>query len=64
MQNIMPGIFETIVVPEQVVNEIDAGSDAISQQIKEVEWLSVKKVSVDEGIVEWNLGKGETAVIS
>lgn len=64
LQQILPELFDTIVVPGQVIDEIKAGSDALSQEITTFEWISVVNVVLNENILEWNLGKGETAVIS
>jgi predicted nucleic acid-binding protein len=64
LQQILPELFDTIVVPEQVIDEIRAGSDALSKEILIYDWLDIEKVALNENILEWNLGKGETAVIS
>lgn len=64
LEHILPELFDIVVVPDLVINEIKAGTDSLSNKINTVKWLSVIKVVLDENIVEWNLGKGETAVIS
>lgn len=64
LENILPDLFDTIVIPDSVLKEVVAGTDLIAKKIKTVKWLSVKKVVLVEDIIEWNLGKGETAVIS
>jgi predicted nucleic acid-binding protein len=60
----LPDLFDTVVVPDLVIKEIYAGTDSISKKINTVKWLSIKKIVLNENIIEWNLGKGETAVIS
>ncbi len=64
LEYILSDLFDTIVVPDWVINEIKAGTDLVSKKIETVKWLSIKKVVLSENIIEWNLGKGETAVIS
>lgn len=64
LQQILPDLFDTIVVPEQVFDEVRAGSDALSKAITTYNWLDIEHVALNENILEWNLGRGETAVIS
>jgi predicted nucleic acid-binding protein len=63
---VLPELFPDIVVPEAVWHEIVDGShlDMAAQMLPQLDWL--KKVSIDPvpDIVRWDLGMGETAVLS
>lgn len=63
---ILPAMFQEIVIPDAVWNEIilSSHSDKASQMVPDFDWL--KKISVDvvPEIVRWDLGDGETEVLS
>lgn len=59
-------LFSSVVAPNQVIEEIEAGpvDDPARVGLGGAEWVEVKKVTVDNTIAGWNLGKGESGVFS
>lgn len=64
LEHIFPDLFDEIVVPEIVIKEINVGADIVSEKIKNIDWLKIVKVKLNEDVIGWNLGKGESAVLS
>lgn len=62
----LPQLFTEILVPTSVWNEVvTSSSDAASQQLPTVTWARLVEVStVSPAIVAWNLGSGESEVLS
>lgn len=63
---ILPEIFEEIAVPDAVWKEItdSGGSDKASQMIADTRWIKRVSVKPVEDVVRWDLGAGETEVLS
>lgn len=63
---ILPELFSDIVVPNAVWHEIVNGShlDKAAQTVPKLDWLKAKKVTPVPVVVPWDLGLGETEVIS
>ena len=63
---LFPKLFEAIVVPEQVYEELIAGGkgDALESAIPQFHWIVRKKVDISLSVAAWNLGSGESAVFS
>ena len=65
---LLPQLFTEILVPTSVWNEVVTSrtSDAASQQLPTVAWarLVVEVSTVSPAIVAWNLGLGESEVLS
>ena len=63
---ILPALFPEIVVPEAVWQEIVDGSrfDQAAQMLPKLDWLKQVSVSPVTNIVRWDLGPGETEVLS
>ena len=64
---LLPQLFTEILVPTSVWNEVvtSSTSDAASQQLPTVTWARLVEVStVSPAIVAWNLGSGESEVLS
>lgn len=66
MAFILPELFEEILVPEAVWNEIvnSPGVDKAAQMISTTGWLNKTSVSPAPEVVRWDLGSGETEVLS
>lgn len=63
---ILPALFPEIVVPEAVWQEIVEGSqfDQAAQMLPELDWLKQVSVTPMPEIIRWDLGPGETEVLS
>jgi predicted nucleic acid-binding protein len=61
---LLPRLFDSIVLPYDVVNEIRQTVDDASRLIDTCGWLEQMVVTVSPDISGWNLGDGETAVLS
>ncbi len=66
MVEILPKLFEEIVIPDAVWQEILASprEDKAARQLTEIAWLQKKAVTNHEEIVYWDLGEGETSTLS
>ena len=62
----LPELFPEIIVPEGVWREITSGShlDRAAKVLPELSWLNRKDVSPVADVVRWDLGAGETEVLS
>ena len=63
---VLPELFTEIVVPEAVWQEIVRGShqDRAAQLLPELDWLKRESTNLVPDVVHWDLGAGETEVIS
>lgn len=63
---ILPQLFSKIVTPSAVWHEIMAGShqDRATKQLPQLSWLEMVTVNSAPAVVRWDLGLGETEVIS
>jgi len=64
LESLLPKLFKEIVVPEAVWNEISIGGDVASQKIENADWLVKKSIEIPDEILIWNLGDGESEVLS
>ena len=64
LEYILPILFKDIVIPEAVLKEISATNDRAATEIGKVKWYKVPIIETDKNIMEWNLGKGESSVLS
>lgn len=66
LEYILPALFAEIVVPEAVWNEIVDSShvDRAAQILPELDWLQIKSTISGPDIIRWDLGAGETDVLS
>ena len=64
--DLLPQLFErSIIVPQAVYDEITATkSDTAATQLPDAAWYSQTAVPIDPAIVAWDLGAGESAVLS
>ena len=63
---LLPQMCKEIVVPQMVFQEVLAGGmqDAAAQQLPTSAWVTLVEVTVHPSIAAWDLGAGETAVLS
>ncbi len=64
--DLLPGLFGKIEMPVGVADEIRSGYDIASEQLQSVtnNWLTIARIEVDKDVALWNLGNGETQVLS
>lgn len=65
--DILPQLFEEILVPEAVWDEIiiTTKNDAAAQQLPTVSWAKkVEEIIITPEVAAWDLGKGESSVLS
>ncbi|MDA0242017.1 MAG: DUF3368 domain-containing protein [Chloroflexi bacterium] len=63
---VLPELFNEIVVPEAVWHEIMNGShlDRATQKLPQLPWLQRQRVTPLVEVMHWDLGVGETDVLS
>jgi predicted nucleic acid-binding protein len=66
LENLLPQLFSEICMPERVSMEIIEGSDLATKKLYDYEetWITRYQVSVAEEVLVWNLGGGESEVLS
>ena len=64
LENLLTELFDEILVPEAVVDEISRGNDIVSQKLQSLIWLKKVSVRIPDEILIWNLGDGESEVLS
>ncbi len=64
--DLLPSLFNSVIVPEQVYGEIVAGKidDAAKTFLSKASWIERRSVEITLPIAAWNLGEGESAVFS
>lgn len=64
--DLLAGLFDEIAMPLAVVDEISAGDDIASKNLRELQksWLNLISVEIAKEVEIWNLGNGETEVLS
>lgn len=61
---ILPKMFGRIIVPDAVWNEITACDDKACEKLNQAAWIKRQVIEIDQRILVWNLGKGESEVLS
>lgn len=59
LEFVLHGLFNKIVVPEAVWQEVSVYHDEAFNGISKTMWVSHERVRIDRRIVVWNFGKGE-----
>jgi predicted nucleic acid-binding protein len=64
---LLPALFQEISVPEAVFNEVTASdkNDFPAEHLAKQQWLKKEvKIPLDLRVAAWDLGRGESEVIS
>ncbi len=61
---VLPEIFDSIVVPDAVWQEISLYDDEAFRGLSKAVWLKRKEFGIENRILVWNLGNGESQVLS
>ncbi len=67
LEDILPGLFDEIIVPEAVWQEVLSGkeNDAAKQKLPLLSWIiRTPAATSNESVKNYNLGKGETEALS
>lgn len=67
LADLFPSLFKDVVVPESVIKEVMAKGtvDFAAQTLISQSWISrVGSVVIDPRVASWDLGEGESAVLS
>lgn len=67
LAHLLPRVFTDVLVPGAVWDEVIAGgpNDMAAQGLATIDWAKrVEVATVDPGILAWNLGQGESEVLS
>jgi predicted nucleic acid-binding protein len=66
LQILLPMLFSELLVPEDVWNEVvnPGYRDTVARALPESNWARKVAVTIDPKVRLWNLGLGETAVLS
>jgi predicted nucleic acid-binding protein len=65
LADLLPQMFSEIVVPDAVWNEVLADKlDAAATQLPSVSWVNRVTIEISPGVLIWNLGDGESEVLS
>jgi predicted nucleic acid-binding protein len=64
LEFVLPEVFKRIVVPEAVWQEVSVYADEAFKGLSKATWLSREEISIDNRVVVWNLGNGESQVLS
>jgi predicted nucleic acid-binding protein len=63
--DLLPELFTEILVPQAVWQEVTAAkTDIAAQQLPTVDWANPIEVAIAPEIAAWDLGLGESAVLS
>ena len=63
--DLLPKLFREIIVPQTIWQEVTVSkNDAAAQQLSVAPWVTLVQVEVDAAIAGWDLGAGESAVLS
>lgn len=66
LSHLLPQLFEEILIPESVWDEVTTkkGTDITARELPSVPWVKRIEVEVIPAINVWNLGQGESEVLS
>jgi predicted nucleic acid-binding protein len=66
MENILPQLFNDIIIPKSVFDEITKAriKDRAKVELPKQAWYKKVKIGIDDAIAGWDLGKGESSVLS
>lgn len=65
LEEILPRLFNEVLVPEDVWREVVAGADATSNRLPQLAWARrVQVTDTHSTITSWDLGAGEASVLN
>jgi predicted nucleic acid-binding protein len=64
LEMVLPKLFRKIVVPQEVCREVGSYRDVAWQNLLRADWFKGRKVSRSANVQLWNLGQGESEVLS
>jgi predicted nucleic acid-binding protein len=64
LDGVLPTLFRAVVVPDAVWQEVGVYRDRSWRRLAGTEWIRRQTVEIDERVLAWNLGKGESEVLS
>lgn len=67
LEDILPGLFDEIIIPEAVWQEVLSGkeNDTAKRKLPHLSWIKrTPAASLNESVESYNLGKGETEALS
>jgi predicted nucleic acid-binding protein len=67
LEELLPGLFEDVAVPEAVIKEVIAKGreDFPAPKLISSNWVRrISNVAIDPHVASWDLGDGESAVLS
>ncbi len=63
--NLLPQLFTEVLVPLGVFEEVTTKDDVASTQLPSISWIQTVEVNtIDPVVAAWDLGKGESQVLS
>jgi predicted nucleic acid-binding protein len=65
LEFLLPALFSSIIIPDGVMNEISVREeDEVAHRIRSQPNFTIRRVGLEPLVQAWDLGKGETDVIS
>ena len=64
LEVLLPQLFQDVVIPQAVWNEIEVGKDVASEKVGAAPWLRREQINIQDEVAVWNLGAGESEVLA
>lgn len=66
LEDLLPQLFSTIIVPDAVCGEVSRGGDIAAQKLLDSKtiWIRRETIQITAEVLVWNLGDGESEVLS
>ena len=63
-EDLLKKLFKRILLPEAVLEEVTKQKDRAGLLLPELSWIEIVKTEIISDVALWNIGKGESEVIS